>query len=335
MLLRYFHIPGQDLVWRWVLPGPTALEGAESTQGKCSASAALHLGRRRNTNECFGAYGHEFTWEEMKWLVDWCFVRGVNQLTPHAFYYSVRGPRRDERPPQVGPHSPWWDTYKAFADYCRRLSWLNTDSTHICHVAILTESAGLPWPAAKICFERQRDFNYLELRHLWEDANVSDGGVRIAGMHYRAIIVDGLGAVPDEATGALNRLNDAGRLIAWGDKEIAGLANPVCRPTTPDALVEAIDRLTSPDLTVSSDVPDLRYRHVTKDDVHYYMLWNEGTVPLQTQITVATLGSAWWVDPYAGTETQIITPAGYNAYDLDLPSYTTGAPQMLRLLRIT
>ena len=81
--------------------------------------------------------------------------------------------------------------------------------------------------------------------------------------------------------------------------------------------------------------PDLRYRHVTKDGVHYYMLWNEGTAPLQTQTTVATLGSAWWVDPYAGTETQIITPAGHNAYDLDLPSYTTGAPQMLRLLRIT
>ena len=38
--LRYFQIPGQDLVWRWVLPGPTALEGAESTQGKCGASGA-------------------------------------------------------------------------------------------------------------------------------------------------------------------------------------------------------------------------------------------------------------------------------------------------------
>ena len=43
--LRFFHIPGQDLVWRWVLPDhPSALEGREATQAKCSASAMLHAG---------------------------------------------------------------------------------------------------------------------------------------------------------------------------------------------------------------------------------------------------------------------------------------------------
>jgi hypothetical protein len=61
-LLRDFHIPGQDLVWRRVVPeSPMALQGLESTQGKCSSSAALHAGRRRNANECCGAYGHELT----------------------------------------------------------------------------------------------------------------------------------------------------------------------------------------------------------------------------------------------------------------------------------
>lgn len=45
--LRHFHIPGQDVVWGQVLPGtPSALEGPESTQAKCSSSAALHLGLR-------------------------------------------------------------------------------------------------------------------------------------------------------------------------------------------------------------------------------------------------------------------------------------------------
>ncbi|MEZ4719483.1 MAG: hypothetical protein R2851_25875 [Caldilineaceae bacterium] len=64
------------------------LEGPESTQGKCGhASAALHHGRTRNVNECCGAYGHELTWDEMNWLARWCFVRGVNLLIPHAFYY--------------------------------------------------------------------------------------------------------------------------------------------------------------------------------------------------------------------------------------------------------
>src|SRR5690606_25674434 len=151
---KFFHIPGQDLVWRYVEPNsPTALEGEQSTQAKCSSSAMLHHGRRRNSNECFGAYGHNFTAAEMQWIVDWCFVRGVNLLLPHAFYYSVRGPRFDERPPDVGPNSAWWNGYEKFADYCRRLCWLNTDSEHVCNVAILGEAARLPWRAAKVCFQ--------------------------------------------------------------------------------------------------------------------------------------------------------------------------------------
>jgi hypothetical protein len=160
--LRYFQIPGQDLVWRWVLPDqPSALEGSESTQAKCSASAMLHHGRRRNANECCGAYGHGMTWDEMNWLARWAFVRGVNLLIPHAFYYSVRGLRRDERPPDVGPHSSWWDRFPVYAQMCRRLSWINTDSQQVCHLAILGRANELPWRAARQCFYHQVDFNYV------------------------------------------------------------------------------------------------------------------------------------------------------------------------------
>ena len=358
-LQRYFHIPGQDLVWRWVLPGPTALEGRESTQAKCSASAALHLGRRRNTNECFGAYGHEFTWEEMKWLVDWCFVRGVNQLTPHAFYYSIRGPRKDERPPQVGPHSPWWDDYKIFADYCRRMSWLNTDSTQICHIAILTDAVNLPWSAAKVCFQQQRDFNYLELRHLWEDLTASPDGLFIAGMHYRAVIIDGRLAIPERARPALELLSSAGRLIHWIDatavccREVETGRRPVSDVLPPGALrvdtapaglparalIEALDRCVAPDLVAAPGAPDLRVRHVIKDSVHTYILWNEGLSPLNTKITVTTPGTAQWMNPFTGERTpaQTVrdTVAGERTYDLALPAHTTDAVNALRLLSLT
>ncbi|HOU12390.1 MAG TPA: glycosyl hydrolase [Anaerolineae bacterium] len=318
--LRYFHIPGQDIVWRWVLPGPTALEGPESTQGKCSSSAALHLGRWRNSNECFGAYGHGFTWEEMKWLVDWCFVRGVNLLYPHAFFYSIRGPRKDERPPDVGPHSPWWDDYKPFADYARRMSWLNTDSEHVCHIAILTESSNLPWAAAKICFQHQRDFNYLELRHLWENAEVMPEGIFIAGMHYKAAILDGLTAIPAAAEPALQTLADAGRLIAWQSTPLPSVQSV----QSVEDFLTTIDHLIPPDLAATPPAPDLRYRHVVKEGAHYYILVNEGLTPLSTTLTISVNGRATWIDPLAMTETTASEPL-----DLTLEPYT------LRILRIT
>ena len=48
---RYFQIPGQDLVWRMVVPGKKALEGPDSATAKCALSAMIHYGRRRNGNE--------------------------------------------------------------------------------------------------------------------------------------------------------------------------------------------------------------------------------------------------------------------------------------------
>ena len=306
---RYFHIPGQDIVWRWVLPNhPSALEGTHSTQAKCSSSAMIHLRRRRNSNECFGAYGHEFTWEEMKWITDWCFVRGVNMLIPHAFYYSVRGPRRDERPPDVGPNSKWWADYKTFADYCRRMSWLNTDSQHICHVAILGEANYLPWAAAKVCYQHQRDFNYLEMRHLWEDAEVGPEGIRIAGMHYQALVVDGIERIPPSAQPALERLAHTGRVILWGGTGLSLRGATVA--STPQELITANDRLTPPDVILTPPQFDVRYRHLVKNGEHFYILANEGAHNVAANIQVAAKGKRSWVDLFKGAETAIIVPDG-------------------------
>ena len=214
--LRHFQIPGQDIVWRYVEPDkPSALEGEQSTQAKCASSAMIHLGRRRNLNEYCGAFGHNFTFEEMKWLANWLLVRGCNLLVPHAFYYSIRGPRIDERPPDVGPNNTWWPDFKPFAQATSRLCWLNTDSMHVCELAILGLNDWLPWRAAKVCFQNQRDFNYLEARHLWEDARVDADGIRIAGMHYRALILEE--NPPAKAVPAIETLAKAGRIIRWDE----------------------------------------------------------------------------------------------------------------------
>jgi len=263
----------------------------------------IHLKRKRNSNECFGAYGHGFTWEEMKWLVDWCFVRGINLLYPHAFYYSVRGPRRDERPPDVGPNSAWWDDYRPFADYCRRMCWLNAEGRHVCDVAILGESSRLPWSAAKVCFQHQRDFNYLQARHLWQDAHVTADGIRIAGMHYRALIVEVGTHIPAQARPALETLCRAGRVVAWRGAESPLDGAVVAR--TPQDLVAAIDALCPVDLSIAPHSKDVRYRHVDVDGEHLHILCNEGMADVSMDVHVAAQGARLWVDPWRGEEEPI------------------------------
>ena len=272
--LRFFHVPGQDTVWRGVIPDdPKALEGRESTQAKCTSSAMIHLGRRRNGNECCGAYGHNLTWEEMVWLAHWCFVRGVSWLFPHAFYYSLRGPRIDERPPDVGHNAAWWDRYPRYADACRRLSWLNTDCRHVCDVGILGKPHRLGWQAAKVCFENQVDFNYIEERHLWEDAVVDGEGIHLAGMHYRVLIVED--EPNPQAGAAIATLEAANRLVRYDESE-------------PDsALVRRVAPLVRPAIHLAQPCAGLRVRHVIKEGLQWFLLFDEVEVPAEVTIELA------------------------------------------------
>jgi hypothetical protein len=283
--LRHFHIPGQDIVWRYIEPGKkSALEGEQSTQAKCASSAMIHLGRRRNSNEYCGAFGHNFTVEEMKWLTHWLIVRGCNLLYPHAFYYSIRGPRVDERPPDVGPNSPWWNDYKPFALACQRLCWLNTDSRHICELAILGRNDYLPWRPAKICYQNQRDFNYLEARHLWEDADVSREGIRQRNMHYKGLILEG--KPPQKARKAIDILEKAGRIINWN----GGIDDAV--------FIKKIDQLVKPDIKINPPTKDLRVRHVVKNHVDFYILFNEGENEIKFTPYLNNKKNGIFVDPY-------------------------------------
>jgi hypothetical protein len=294
---RYFQIPGQDLVWRYVEPGPKALEGQHSTMAKCASSAMVHHGLRRNSNELYGAYGHNLTYNEMEWLASWCFVRGQNLLIPHAFYYSVRGPRYDERPPDVGPNASWWDNYKPFADECRRLSWLNTDSKQVCSLAILCEDTYLPDKSAKICYQHQCDFNYLEISQLWQDAKVDETGINISGMNYNALIIDSLSLMPEKAIPYLKRLSDNGRLIIRNDSRFVSMFKGAIPYKNSEDLITAVSKIIFPDIILTPSSENIRYRHVVKGSDHFYILFNEEAGEVTTKIKLQATGNLQWLNP--------------------------------------
>ena len=87
---KYFAVPGQDLVLRWLAPEKDGLAGIDSTMGKCSADAARLMHRRRNANECFGACNKDDNpWQlsggDIKWYTDWLAVRGSTCLSRTPF----------------------------------------------------------------------------------------------------------------------------------------------------------------------------------------------------------------------------------------------------------
>ncbi len=281
-LLAPFQLPAQDVVWRFVAPGH-GLTGDESVLGKCSADAARLHGRRRNGNECFGCCGPKasqwaMTAADMKWYMDYLFVRGVNQLYPHAFFYSVRDGRGDERPPDVGPHNTWWPEYPTLAAYMRRLSWLMTDSADQSRVAVLCEGDRMPWQCCIPLYEGQVGFHYLPADML-ADGRVEDGALRLGGSRYTHVLNDG---VPlDDAASALlaDFQAQGGTLLTADDSELPR------------------------DVTITPAAPDLRVAHVVKGGLHFYLLVNEGDQPIAGDVRPSVDGAAQWWNAWSGTMT--------------------------------
>lgn len=278
-LLKYFHIPGQDLVWRYVAPEDgKALIGKESTMGKCSSDAARHSGKRRNSNECFGCCGPNgvqwgFTVDDMKWYLDWLFVRGVNLLYPHAFFYSIDGEvRSGERPPDVGPNNTFWKYYHNIANYIKRMCWLMTDSYNVTSVAVLCEETYLPWESAKELFCNQIEFNYLEKEVLVSnDCCVESGWLKIRKQAYRVLIVESKEMVKDlQVQEKITEFSKHGGHVIYCEQA--------------EKIIDKLETIWSTDSQCKRDVKlisgqaasDVRVSHVVKEDEHFYLFTNEG-----------------------------------------------------------
>ena len=291
-LLSHFGIPCQDIVWRVLFPGdPTNVSGPHSTMGKCASDSARHRGKRRNGNECFGVCGHRddpyaFDRADMKWYIDWLFARGCNLIIPHAFYYSVRGPRRNERPPQVGMHGSFWNEYHEISDYIKRCSAINTDSVNITDIAILCAERNLPDLPARALYENQIEFNYLE-RTLLDEVVLRDGMAHIASQSYRILITDG--KIDRRSAAFLAAFRAAGGTVLhypdYAANEAAYLAK-----------IRAVSRT----LIDLEHHKDLRLTKVQKYGVEILFLSNEGEQTITTTVR-EPIAQIW--DSERGTRT--------------------------------
>lgn len=255
----YFQIPGQDLIMRRVAPETGGLLEFDSVQAKLSADIARHLGRRRNANECFGVCSRQgipwyFTASDMKWYIDWLGLRGVNLFIPHAFYYSVEGKRKEERPPDVGPNAVWWKHYRRFSDYIKRLSWLMTDSMYHAGTAVLCDNNNVPYREIASFYENQMPFNYLPAA-LLDQAQVRDGKVYMGGYGYDRIL---------NLLGGAYRERFGDRFGQWMEEEVTACMRPA--------------------LELSQPCPALRVVHLTRQGQEMYLFGNEGSEALCVEV---------------------------------------------------
>jgi hypothetical protein len=132
----------QGVMRAWDVPGVDTLveNGRSPAHFKVVASVA-HFRKTRFTCENQGLHGWESTidFQKMRLGTNMIATWGPTMFIPHAFNYD---PKRIEYPPNWFYQQPFWKYFRQYADYTRRLSYMNAQGRHVASVLLFkpTES---------------------------------------------------------------------------------------------------------------------------------------------------------------------------------------------------
>ncbi len=139
---EFEHIPGID----WL--GRTTNNELAARQ---VTSVAAQLGRRQILTESFGCCGWDVTPTDLKRILDFQFVGGVNLLCHHLMPYAEYGQRKRDYPAHYSAVNPWVRRdFKTFNQYATRLGYMIAESDEAVNVAVLH-------PIRSVYFDYQRD----------------------------------------------------------------------------------------------------------------------------------------------------------------------------------
>ena len=109
---EYEHIPGIDHLGRNVY---------NDLSPKQIGSVSAQLNKKKVLTESFAVCGWAVSPIELKRILNWQFVGGVNLLCTHLYPYSERGERKYDYPAHYSEHLPWNSYLYQFNTYFKNL----------------------------------------------------------------------------------------------------------------------------------------------------------------------------------------------------------------------
>ena len=205
---EYEHIPGIDWLRRRI---------ETPVIGKQVGSVACQLGKKQVLTESFALTGWNVSFEELKWILEWQYVNGVNMLCQHLEAYSLKGSRKRDYPPSHFIQQSWWKHFKEFTDYAARLCAALGEGTELADVLLIH-----PMRSGYVCYDgtrtqkiRMLDDEFARVSEALSDAHisyhygdetiiakygsVSDGIFTVGEVSYKTVILPHMYSI-DEVT---------------------------------------------------------------------------------------------------------------------------------------
>jgi hypothetical protein len=109
---------------------------------KIVSSAARLFGKKAAGADAFAVGGDTISLSDLKFMLNYHLVMGINWYNIHGLYYTLEGERRDEAPPSLFYQHSQWDHMKTFLDYLKKRC-AELSGNHVCNLEMLYPSTTL------------------------------------------------------------------------------------------------------------------------------------------------------------------------------------------------
>ncbi len=278
--LRALDIPGVDAICRQLFPG-----GEVHPFPKYASSAANQNGNRYAFAEVFALYGNGMAPAEMRWLVDFMFVRGINLIVPskiavyngESFMSGIR--------PHSGTVDPLWKYMKEFHTYISRGCHLLSVGKPYCRTAVyfdirsiraggkyMEEAVGMHESVAQKMLEHQCAFDFIDDEMLAK-ARREEKSLKVGKMRYETIVVPSSFFMTEPARENLEFLRQSGGTVL--DSAFAVNAERLISLAQPNINIRVTKRLYGENaiyfiVNESSEPQNIRIEFPEKENIIYY-----------------------------------------------------------------
>ena len=227
--LRAMDVPGVDVIWRQLFPAADGKPAKVNPFPRYAASAMRQNGGRFALSESFGIFGDSVSPAQMKWIVDYQMVRGINLF---VFGYLAQSNAKQWMTlfePHSGPDTPCWDFLPHFFRYIERTSRFLSQGRPGAEIAVLLNTRAF-WAGvneAAVASEAHYavaceldamncDYDFAEDRDLASAEITSGGKFRIGAMEYGAVVLPSEDWMLPEAKEKVARFAAAGGVVTRG-----------------------------------------------------------------------------------------------------------------------
>ena len=323
--MRHLAIPGSDNHdYRYRFPRKITY-----CEPKYSVSVARAYGKKRCMSEAMGGAGWGCSLEEFKRGINTMGAMGTNLFIPHGFYYECdhQGSQSDW-PASFFYQNPYWKYFKVFADYVRRISYMNTVGDPVVEFGIFYpigemsrnmadgEQNDYGWSVSRkfhealdTMIENQMDTDMIDEESLLR-ADMQDGVCAVGQQRFSTLLFAKGIRLERGVVEALDRFRKSGGNVVFYETGCGSLPEGLedCRVCEVRQLPFEMERLGCPDVkVVYGSRRDLFVSHRSCLEGESYFISNSSPKARDLILQVRASGTAVFLNPETGEEQPVLS----------------------------